>query len=101
MRTGKLVFQGSLDDLRSRDAARILVRTAQPARAAEVLTGLGLPDVRTAEHEASAQLGGQPPEEICARLVHADVPVAGLETLRTSLEDLLVELTGEGFHVDG
>jgi len=101
MRTGKLVFQGTLDELRSRGAARILVRTAQPAQAAEVLADYGLQDVRTAENEASAQLGGQLPEEICSRLVHADVPVAGLETPRPSLEDLFVELTGEGFHVDG
>jgi ABC-2 type transport system ATP-binding protein len=101
MRTGKLVFQGTLDELRSRGTARILVRTAEPAKAAEVLAELGLADIRTADLEASAQLGVQPPEEICARLVHADVPVAGLATPRPSLEDLFVELTGEGFHVDG
>ncbi len=29
------------------------------------------------------------------------VPVAGLETVRPSLEDLFVELTGEGFDVNG
>lgn len=101
MRTGQLVFEGTLDELRSRGTARILVRTAQPADAAEVLAKLGLADVRTGEHEASAQLGGQAPEEICAQLVHADVPVAGLATPRPSLEDLFVELTGEGFDVDG
>jgi hypothetical protein len=33
--------------------------------------------------------------------VHAGVPVAGLETPRPSLEDLFVELTGEGFDVNG
>jgi hypothetical protein len=33
--------------------------------------------------------------------VHAGVPVAGLATPRPSLEDLFVELTGEGFDVDG
>ncbi len=101
MRTGRLVFEGTLDDLRSRGTARILVRTAQPAGAAEVLAKLGLADVRTGEHEASAQLGGQAPEEICAQLVHSGVPVAGLATPRPSLEDLFVELTGEGFRVDG
>ena len=101
MRTGKLVFQGTLGELRSRGTARILVRTTQPAQAAEVLSGLGLRDVQAGEHEASAQLGGQPPEEICAKLVHAGVPVAGLATPRPSLEDLFVELTGEGFDVDG
>ncbi len=101
MRTGRLVFEGTLDDLRSRGTARILVRTAQPDGAAEVLAKLGLADVRTGEYEASAQLGGQAPEEICAQLVHSGVPVAGLATPRPSLEDLFVELTGEGFRVDG
>jgi len=101
MRTGKLVFQGTLGQLRSRGAMRILVRTAQPARAAEVLAGLGLADVQAGQHEASGQLGGQPPEEVCAQLVQAGVPVAGLDTPRPSLEDLFVELTGEGFDVDG
>ena len=101
MRTGELVFQGTLDELRSRGTARILVRTPEPARAAEVLAKLGLTDVRTTEHEAGALLGGQLPEDICARLVHAGIPVAGLATPRPSLEDLFVELTGEGFHVDG
>jgi ABC-type multidrug transport system ATPase subunit len=58
MRTGKLVFQGTLEQLRGRGATRILVRTAQPARAAEVLAGLGLQDVQAGQDEASAQLGG-------------------------------------------
>jgi ABC-2 type transport system ATP-binding protein len=66
-----------------------------------VLAGLGLQDVQAGQHEASAQLGGQPPEEVCVRLVQAGIPVAGLDTPRPSLEDLFVELTGEGFDVDG
>jgi ABC-2 type transport system ATP-binding protein len=101
MRTGKLVFQGTLEQLRSRGATRILVRTARPEDAAKVLAGLGLQNVQAGQHEASAQLGGQPPEEVCARLVQAGIPVAGLDTPRPSLEDLFVELTGEGFDVDG
>jgi ABC-2 type transport system ATP-binding protein len=101
MRSGRLVFTGSLAELRERGAARILVRTAEPALAAQVLAGLGLADVSTAAGEASAQLGGLAPEQVCADLVHAGVPVAGLETPRPSLEDLFVELTGEGFDVNG
>jgi len=101
MRTGVLVFQGTLEDLRSRGTSRILVRTAEPALASRVLTRLGLADVLAADGEVSAQLGRQAPEEICAELVHAGVPVAGLETPRSSLEDLFVELTGEGFNVNG
>jgi ABC-2 type transport system ATP-binding protein len=101
MRTGKLVFQGTLEELRSRGATRILIRTAEPDRASEILAGLGLQDIRVSGGEASAQLAGQAPEEVCKRLVYAGVPVAGLESPRSSLEDLFVELTGEGFDVDG
>jgi ABC-2 type transport system ATP-binding protein len=101
MRTGRLVFQGTLEELRSRGVSRILVRTAEPALATQVLAGLGLGDVQASDGQVSAHLGGQAPEVICAQLVHAGVPVAGLETPGTSLEDLFVELTGEGFNVNG
>ena len=101
MRAGELVFQGTLEELRGRSAARILVRTAEPDKAALVLTGLGLTDVSVGDREVTAQIGEEAPETVCERLVHAGVPVAGLETPRASLEDLFVELTGEGFDVNG
>ncbi len=101
MRAGQLVFQGTLEEMRGRGSARILVRTPEPDRAAQVLAELGLADVMAAGREVTALLGDEPPEVICARLVHADVPVAGLDTPRASLEDLFVELTGEGFDVNG
>jgi ABC-2 type transport system ATP-binding protein len=101
MRTGRLVFQGTLDELRARGAARIQVRTSAAERAAEVLGKLGLADVQAADGEVSAALGDRAPQDICRELVYADIPVAGLDTPRPSLEDLFVGLTGEGFDVDG
>ena len=101
MRTGSLVFQGTLDELRSRGTPRILVRTADTALASQVLAGLGLADIQAAGGQVSAQLGEQAPEHVCAKLVQAGVGVAGLGTPGASLEDLFVELTGEGFGVDG
>jgi ABC-2 type transport system ATP-binding protein len=101
MRAGELVFQGTLDEMRDRGVARILVRTSEPALASEVLAGLGLDDITVAGREVTAQLGEQAPETVCAELVHAGVPVAGLDTPTASLEDLFVELTGEGFDVNG
>jgi ABC-2 type transport system ATP-binding protein len=100
MRTGRLVFQGSMDELRRTGAARIQVETPHPADAEKVLGKMGLADIRPAETEVSAQLGDFLPERICAELVHADVPVRGLATVRPSLEELFVGLTGEGFDVD-
>jgi ABC-2 type transport system ATP-binding protein len=99
MSTGKLVFQGALSDLRGRGESRIRIRTSEPSLAAELLAGLGISDIAAADGEVSAGLGGHLPEHINAELVHGGVPVAGLETVRPSLEDLFVELTGEGFNV--
>jgi ABC-type multidrug transport system ATPase subunit len=101
MRAGDLVFQGTLEEMRGRGAARILVRTAQPEQAREVLAGLGLAEITVRGREVTAQLGDQAPENVCAKLVYAGVPVAGLDTPSASLEDLFVELTGEGFDVNG
>ena len=101
MRTGQLVFQGTLDELRTRGSARIQVRTSDAQRAAEILGKLGLADVQAADGEVSAALGDRAPQDICRELVYADIPVAGLDTPRPSLEDLFVGLTGEGFDVNG
>ena len=101
MRVGELVFQGTLDELRGRGTPRILVRTSEPDAARQVLARLGLAEVTAAGREVTAQLGDHAPETVCAELVHAGVPVAGLETPRASLEDLFVQLTGEGFDVNG
>jgi len=99
MRTGKLVFQGSLPELRRTGAARVTVRTADPEGATKVLAALGLTDTHTAEGEASAILGDAEPERVCAELVHAGIGVRGFGVAAPSLEDLFVGLTGEGFAI--
>ena len=101
MRAGQLVFEGTLDELRGGGAAGIRIRTADTALAAKVLGDLGLADIQTATDQVSARLGDQAPEDINAALVYGGVRVAGLDTQRPSLEDLFVELTGEGFDVNG
>jgi ABC-2 type transport system ATP-binding protein len=101
MRTGRLVFQGPLAELRATGAARIRVETAEPAAAAAVLERLGLTDPQVDGHEVSAQLAGDQPERICAELVGAGVGVRGLGMVSPSLEELFVGLTGEGFDIDG
>ena len=98
MRTGKLVYQGPLAQLRGE--SRLLVRTPRPELAAKVLGELGLAGVEQTGQDVTAELGGMLPEVVCERLVLAGVPVAGLETPRRSLEDEFVQLTGEGFDVD-
>jgi len=101
MRTGRLVFQGSLPELRRTGAIRVTVQTADPEAAAKVLTALGLTDALAAEAEASAVLGDASPEQVCAELIQAGVGVRGFAITSPSLEDLFVGLTGEGFDVSG
>jgi ABC-2 type transport system ATP-binding protein len=101
MRTGRLVFQGSLPELRRTGAARVTVHTADAEAAAKVLAGLDLADPQAASGEASAVLGDASPEQVCAELVHAGIGVRGFAVTSPSLEDLFVGLTGEGFDVSG
>ena len=100
MRTGKLVFQGSLAELRRTAAPRIAVRTADVAAAKEVFGKLGLADPAPGEDVITAELGDAEPERVCAELVHAGVGVRGFAVESPSLEDLFVGLTGEGFDVE-
>jgi len=100
MRAGKLVFQGSLPELRRTGSPRIVVRTADVAVAGKVFAKLGLADPAPGEDVITAELGAAEPELICAELVHAGVGVRGLSVESPSLEDLFVGLTGEGFDVD-
>ena len=100
MRTGELVFQGSLAELRRTAAPRIAVRTADVAAAKEVFGKLGLADPAPGEDVITAELGDAEPERVCAELVHAGVGVRGFAVESPSLEDLFVGLTGEGFDVE-
>jgi ABC-2 type transport system ATP-binding protein len=100
MRSGRLVFQGPLTELRRTGTARIQVQTTEPAKAAEVLRRLRLTGPLIAPHEVSAQLAGQQPEQICAELVAAGVGVRGLGVVTPSLEELFMALTGEGFDIN-
>jgi ABC-2 type transport system ATP-binding protein len=109
MSTGKLVFQGTMAELRGRGEPRIAIRTADPQLAAKELARLGLADIEADETRpqgdegpvVTASLGDQEPDVINAELVRAGVRVSGLQTVRPSLEDLFVQLTGEGFDVNG
>jgi ABC-type multidrug transport system ATPase subunit len=103
MRTGEIVAQGTLDDLRSAGARTVTVRTPDLGQAGVVLTRLGL----APRHEGGADVlvadltADVPTETITAELVRADVRVRGITVGGGTLEDLFVALTGEGFDVAG
>ncbi|WP_249273731.1 ATP-binding cassette domain-containing protein [Agreia sp. VKM Ac-1783] len=118
MRAGRLVAQGTLDELRSAGATRVSITTPDVEAATRVLLALGLdpglPDATgpVAASVAGAASAGQPgtilsaalpeavaPEDIVAKLVADGVRVRGFSVDHASLEDLFVALTGEGFDV--
>ncbi|HWC33997.1 MAG TPA: ATP-binding cassette domain-containing protein [Mycobacteriales bacterium] len=100
MSAGKLVRQGTLDDFRGADSTMVTVTTPATADAATAMRDLGLTEVEVTMHdEVRASLGSISPEAVTVALVKAAVPVRGLVVTRPALEDLFVQLTGEGFDV--
>lgn len=100
MSHGRLIFSGELTELRRMAGTRVRVDTSRPAAAASVLhqLGTGEPDIRA--HGVVAELDGADSEKLVEALVVAGVPVRQLVLEQPDLEDVFVELTGEGFDVD-
>ncbi|KNC19743.1 multidrug ABC transporter ATP-binding protein [Arthrobacter sp. RIT-PI-e] len=104
MSAGRLVAQGTLDELRSEGTARVRVTTPDIDDASRVLARLGLPpQVHGRDDTITAELvvEGLLPETVNAALVQDGVRVRGFEVSGASLEDRFVALTGEGFDVAG
>ncbi len=97
MRTGTLVAQGRADELRASRRTSVRLATPDVTTAATVMAGLGLTDVATAGEAVTAVLGEVPSEQVVAALVASGVAVRELVVNRARLEDLFIELTGEGF----
>ena len=101
MSGGRLVRQGTLDDVLADGAPQLRVNTPDLDVAAAVLQRLGLAEPSVdAEHELlSTRLDSVPVEDIARQLVQGGVRLRGLAIDRPDLEDLFVSITGEGFDV--
>jgi ABC-2 type transport system ATP-binding protein len=99
MSLGKLLAQGTLAELQAVGGTRLRVETADTELAVKVLTGLGVDELDIAGAAITGRLDGHQPEECCRELVLAGVGVRSMTTIRPTLEDTFVALTGEGFDV--
>ncbi len=99
MSLGKILAQSTIAELQATGSTRLSVSTEQATAAATVLATLGLEDIIVDGLDVTARLDGQRPEDCCRALVEAGVGVQSLTTVRPSLEDTFVALTGEGFDV--
>jgi ABC-2 type transport system ATP-binding protein len=106
MSVGRLVAQGTLDELRAVGRPRVRIATPDGALAVGLLENLGMTVQPTTADSADAEVvavfGDHPvePDTIVAALVKAKVRVRGFAVESPSLEDRFVSLTGEGFNVD-
>jgi len=101
MHVGKLVAQGTIDELRRTQQPRVSIETTDPAAAVRTLAELGLTAVDADGRRVAGALGVAEPEKVLAALVHAGVPVRQFTVDAAGLEDVFVALTGEGFDVSG
>jgi ABC-2 type transport system ATP-binding protein len=117
MSRGRLLVQGERDAVtsggrRSGDRAVVTTLREHADGAGRVLAQLARVDPASASVSASvedadhlgavtvtAALGAASLADVAPALVAAGVPVLGIRTDRPSLEDVFVELTGEGFDV--
>ena len=101
MSVGRLVAQGTAAQVRGSVAPVARIETEQVDAARRVLVELGLGTVEFVEGELRGTPGDIAPAKIVAALVHAGIGVRSFQVSSPSLEDLFVQLTGEGFDVSG
>jgi ABC-2 type transport system ATP-binding protein len=107
MSAGRLVAQGTLDELRRVGQTTVRVRTPDVDIARRVLANLGLAPADSVQAEndgdglacAIQAETAVAAEVIAAALVGAGVRVRGFTVEGSSLEDRFVALTGEGFDI--
>jgi len=99
LKTGRLVFSGSLAEMRARKRPRLVVRGAQPEAILSALTDTAYDAAPMIEGEIAVFLDADQPSEpqaadINRRLNAAGVEVHHLALERESLETLFMSLTG-------
>ena len=91
---GRLVAEGTVDELRGREF--LLLRAEPLDRAEALLTTLrGVEDVERVDGCLRVVAGAVPPQEVNRALVTAGIGVTERRPERTSLEDVFFELTRE------
>jgi ABC-2 type transport system ATP-binding protein len=100
MTSGKLVAQGSLQELRSFGQTRLVLGVDNVDSATAVLAAEGIGDFTLRESSIHAPVdSGIDVAELNRKLVAKKIRVSELRLERPSLEEYFVELTGEGFDV--
>jgi ABC-2 type transport system ATP-binding protein len=100
MSQGKIVAQGSVEELSQAEILSLNLLTAQTALAVDGLKSLGINAAVEGEHLTATVAAGQiEPERIVSVLVELGVGIKSFSLAAPTLEERFVGLTGEGFDV--
>ena len=101
MGRGRLLLQGERATLTDRGNDRVVVTVAahQAGEVSGLLASLGLSDITVNGPTVEALLGTVAARDVSAAVVRTGADLLGFEVRQPSLEDLFVQLTGEGFDV--
>ena len=92
---GKLLFQGSMDQLRSKSETRIALKTENNAEAERILLNQGLSPLLENGYLTLRGVEDNEVARINKTLVHTGIDVIRIEEQRKSLENLFLEMTGK------
>lgn len=100
MSQGKIVAQGSVEELSESETLVLTLRTDQKKEAIKVLQRLGI-KAKAVNQEviATVKNGFIEPEELVKKLTKEKVGIKAFSLLAPTLEERFVSLTGEGFDV--
>jgi ABC-2 type transport system ATP-binding protein len=91
---GHLLFEGTLESLRSRSRKRVLIEIDRPVVASSLLAQAGWPSKFVGDTTLTVELPGQESvARAAAALVSAGVSIYQIRTERPSLENLFLDLT--------
>lgn len=100
MSQGKIVAQGSVEELSQAEVLSLNLITTQTALAIDGLKSLGINALVEGEHVTATVAAGQiEPERIVSVLVELGVGIKSFSLAAPTLEERFVGLTGEGFDV--
>jgi len=100
MSQGKIVAQGSVEELSQAETLSLNLVTAQTELAVDGLKSLGINAAIEGEHLTATVAAGQiEPERIVSVLVELGVGIKSFSLAAPTLEERFVGLTGEGFDV--
>ena len=97
IKSGRILFQGPLEDLKASAGALLIVETDDPGAAAAILASHGLsPEIDGNRVTARCELSREERAALLTALIAGGVQVSHYELKQPQLENIFLELTGPG-----